>query len=211
MQFRVTARDHRAGGGLTASAEVQVIVTSNAGPFRFTSPLTTALSAGPQTITWDVAGTASAPINALNVEILLSTDGGQTFPIVLASNAPNAGIKTINLPALPTSTARFQIRAADNIFFCVSPANFSISPTNSNAVAVVTPAPISFQPGAPHTATLSWPATPGTTYRIQYKNGLASGGWTNLQPDITATESIGSFSISTADAPQRFFRLLILP
>ena len=121
MQFRVTARDHHVGGGIVASADVQVIVNSNAGPFRFTGPLTTTLSAGPQTITWDAAGTAAAPVSAINVNILLSTDGGQTFPIVLASNAPNAGIKTINLPAIPTSTARFQIRAADNIFFWFRP------------------------------------------------------------------------------------------
>ncbi len=128
LTFALTARDNKVTGGLVGYATIQFSVTSAAGPFLVTYPNTNvsvpALSS--QTVTWSVANTNNSPVNCANVNILLSTDGGQTFPIVLASNIPNDGSETIVIPNILTTTARIKVEAEANIFFDVSNVNFTI-------------------------------------------------------------------------------------
>ncbi len=62
-----------------------------------------------QTITWDVANTNLAPVNCTHVDILLSTDGGQTYPITLVSNGLNNGSANVLLPNNPTTSARIMV------------------------------------------------------------------------------------------------------
>ena len=132
MNFQVIARDNRAGGGGISTTTVQVVVDGNSAPFQVTSPNTGADGWRPgttKTITWDVGATASAPVNAANVKISLSTDGGQTFPTVLADSTANDGSHSITVPNIETTTARVKIEAIGNIFFDISNANFRISTT----------------------------------------------------------------------------------
>jgi len=125
MALRVTARD---GLGGVADDDVQLTVVGGTGPFRVTSPNTSVSWSGSRTVTWNVAGTTGAPINALGVNIYLSTDGGLTFPFLLATNVPNSGSANIVLPNVTSSTARIKIRGAGNVFYDVSDVNFTVQP-----------------------------------------------------------------------------------
>lgn len=131
LNFKVTARDNRSGGGGVNSADVVVSVSNTGAPFQVTSP-NTAVSwteNTSQTVTWDVAGTTVAPINTANVDIELSTDGGNTFPTVLLAATPNDGTQSITVPNTATNQARVRVRQSNgggNFFFDVSNTNFTI-------------------------------------------------------------------------------------
>jgi reprolysin-like metallo-peptidase family M12B len=134
LNFRFTARDNRSSGGGTANSPMQVSVVSTAGPFAVTQPNTAVSWTGgsSQLVSWNVAATASAPINCANVKISLSTDGGNTFPLVVSASTPNDGSENVIIPNSPTSLARIKIEAVGNIFFDISNVNFIITPGSSS-------------------------------------------------------------------------------
>ncbi|MES2138285.1 MAG: zinc-dependent metalloprotease family protein [Bacteroidota bacterium] len=130
LNFRLTARDNRMGGGGVNYAGTQVVIASS-GPFIVTYPTATGItwaSNSTQTVTWNVASSNTAPVNCANVNILLSTDGGNTFTTVL-SNTPNDGTESIIVPSQVSikTTCRIKVEGAGNIFFDVSNNNFTIS------------------------------------------------------------------------------------
>jgi len=128
MNFALTVRDNAIGGGQLASDLVNVFVDNSAGPFVVTSQTTnvTKTAGDTEEITWDVANTEKTPINAQTVDIFLSTDGGNTFPILLAEATPNDGNHTILLPGNSTTEARIMVKAHNNIFFAVNSSDFTI-------------------------------------------------------------------------------------
>ena len=140
MNFRVTVRDHHSGGGGVNTGAMRVNVVSSSGPFVVTQPnsATTWQAGSNQIVTWNVANTSSAPVNCGNVRVLLSVDGGNSFPFILASSTPNSGTATISVPNRPTSSARIKVEAIDNIFFSISLPNFTITPNSTAAPTLLT-------------------------------------------------------------------------
>ncbi|MGX7668788.1 zinc-dependent metalloprotease [Flavobacterium pedocola] len=140
LNFRLTARDNNILGGQTGFDDMTVTVNGavGVGPFQVTAP-NTAVSWGVgtnQTVTWDVAGTTTNNINATYVDIYLSTDGGNTYPILLAHRVPNDGTETVTVPNNPGTTNRVMVKGNDHIFFDISNANFTIAaPTSTFGVA----------------------------------------------------------------------------
>jgi hypothetical protein len=144
LNFRLTVRDNRpyvpsSTVGQTQFTDMTVTVTNTAGPFKVTaqdSSPTSWQAGSQQTVTWDVANTNLPPVGTANVNILLSTDGGQTFQTILANTA-NDGTEQITVPNLPTTTARLKVEAVGNIYFDISNANFTIiaAPASSAIVA----------------------------------------------------------------------------
>jgi hypothetical protein len=59
--------------------------------------------------------------------------------------------------------------------------------------------------------TLSWAASVGRTYRIEYKNDLNAPNWTPLGPNLTATSETLSITDDISGSPQRFYQLVLLP
>ena len=122
MKFRYTVRDNVAGGSSSASDDTVITVDGDSGPFVVTSQ-NTSTTWSPQsneTITWDVAGTDVAPVDSPNVDILFSTNGGQTYDVVIAEDIPNNGSAAISAPNLNTTSGRFMIISSNNIFYDIN-------------------------------------------------------------------------------------------
>lgn len=130
MNFSLTVRDNDALGGQTDVDQMIATVTTAAGPFIVTSQNTSGISwdnGSTQTITWNVAGTNANGVNASDVNILLSTDGGLNFDTVLASNTPNDGAHNITVPnGIAGTNCRIMIEGNNNIFFNVNSRAFQI-------------------------------------------------------------------------------------
>ena len=189
LNFRVTVRDNRpyvAGStiGQTTFTDAVVTVTNTAGPFAVTAPNTAVTWGGgtSQTVTWSVNGTNAGSVNCATVNILLSTDGGQTFPTTLASATANDGSEVVTVPNTPGTTNRIKVEAVGNIFFDISNANFTIgtapscgNPTGLNETSITT-----------NSATVNWSAVSGAlNYDVDYK-AASSGTWINAATGTTS-------------------------
>lgn len=100
---------------------------NNGDLFQVTYPNTDSVSwaeGSAQTVTWHIGGNAAATVN-----ILLSADGGQTFPFVLASGIENDGTQQVFVPDVGPSgstLARVKVETVDNTSSDVSDLNFTI-------------------------------------------------------------------------------------
>ena len=129
LTFRLTVRDNNMEAGGTTWEEVKFKSTASAGPFLVNYPNTAGLSlesGAQEMVTWDVANTDNGAVNCQVVNILLSVDGGFTYPFVLACSTPNDGEEMITIPNTLTDEARIKVEAADNIFFDISNNDFNI-------------------------------------------------------------------------------------
>ncbi len=184
LNFRLTVRDNSAYSsnapvkiGQTAFTDMQVTVTGQAGPFGVSSP-NTAVSwpaQTSQTITWTVNGSDLAPVFCANVNILLSTDGGFTWPITLATNTANDGSEVVTIPNNPTTTARVKVESVGNIFFDISNSNFTIT---------TPPSGFSFNNATASTIACNGPASANITL------GTTSNGGFSTPINLTATAGV---------------------
>ncbi len=143
LTFRCTVRDNHPGAGASVWKPVNFEATATAGPFLVSYPNDNFViwtSGETREVTWDVANTTNNLVKCRYVNIKLSTDGGNTYPITLLANTPNDGAENISVPNLNTGVARVRVEAADNIFFDISNSNFRILPATEPGFSI-TPSP----------------------------------------------------------------------
>ncbi len=203
MKFRLTVRDNRAGGGGVCFDEAQLTVDGNTGPFLVTSPNTSGIIWNAnefRTVTWDVAGTAAAPVNCANVMIQLSTDGGNNFPITLANSTPNDGSEEIQVPANLSTNARIRVMAVGNVFYDMSNVNFRIQNSATATFVFNNPVPVQICSGNSASTTLKTGALGGFATAINLSASLNPAGTTvtfgstSIAPGTSTTVTLNNVS-----------------
>ncbi len=131
LTFRLMVRDNRAGGGGVDYDSTDVVVSDVGDNFRVTAPNTAVSWNGldTETVTWDVAGTTSAPISCSEVDILFSADGGATYTETALLGTPNDGSEAIQVPDVDSTQTRLKVQCSGNIFFDISNADFTVDST----------------------------------------------------------------------------------
>lgn len=136
LHFTLTGRDNAADGTAQTYTDAMIVnVASFAGPFAITSHVNDNVSwwqGLSETVTWSVNNTNTLAGSAA-VNIKLSTDGGLTFPIILAANTPNDGSETIVLPtSVPSSkNCRILIEPTGNIYYAINSKPFAVGFTST--------------------------------------------------------------------------------
>jgi subtilisin-like proprotein convertase family protein len=132
LNFTLTGRDNAVlGSGQTNTDTMRVTVDASKGPFAVTSQNTADASwdlGFVQTVTWSVNDT-NALSGSANVNIRLSTDGGLTFPIFLATNTLNDGSEVVTAPTTPSKNCRIMVEPTNNIYYAVNSKPFAIGYT----------------------------------------------------------------------------------
>ena len=208
LNWALTVRDREPSAiglnGQSSFDTMKITVDDTSGPFVVNAP-NSAVTWGTgmsETITWDVANTNVAPVNLQKVNIKLSTDGGLTFPISLASNIDNDGTETIFVPENPTTKARIMVEAVDNIFFAVSITDFVIETTqptfifsNVNGTEI-----ICNSVGASATYTFNFDYLNGFTEPVTFSaTGNPSGSTVTFNPTVVDTEGTFTMSINNLE------------
>lgn len=198
LNFRVTVRDNApysatapVSVGQTAFADMKVTVDASAGPFVVTAPNTAVswAAGSTQTVTWNKANTDIGAISEKYVDIFLSTDGGNTYPTLLASRVPNDGSEIITTPNVLGNANRIMVKANNNVFFDIGNAN-STTVTGGSTFLIA----FSGVAGEQNKATCQ--GTP-VSYNIDYKALGGFSGVTTFSASGTPPGSTVTFSPTT--------------
>ncbi len=191
LHFALTGRDNAASGtAQTNTDEMIVNVSGVAGPFAITSQNLENLSwfqGTDQIITWSVNGSDVLP-GSSKVNIKLSTDGGLTFPTVLAANTPNDGTQTIKVPNLSAKYCRILIEPTDNIYYAVNSIPFAIGYTIDsacNTYAYVTPFSIPEQANY-LIKTIEVPATTASVSDVNFNVSLTHAYLSDVEMELVS-------------------------
>jgi chitodextrinase len=206
LNFRLTVRDNRAGGSGNNSDDMKVTVNATAGPFTVSSPNTAVsyIGGSTQTVTWSVAGTTANGVNCANVDILISTDGGNTWTTLLAST-PNDGSQAVTIPNTPGTQNRIMVKGTNHIFFDVSNTNFTITAGSGGDTTAPTAPTLSASGTTQTTTNLSWTGATdnvGVTGYDVYRGSTLLGSTAATTYNVTGLTAATTytFSVKAKDA-----------
>jgi Metallo-peptidase family M12B Reprolysin-like len=197
MHFIGTARDNTAGdGAIETTLDIAVQAIDTGAPFQVTNLDSAGITwsgKSQQTITWDVAGTNANGINAANVSIAMSTDGGLTYPTMLLASTPNNGSATITVPNLDSTTVRVKVAGVGDSVMPIDHSFFDIN--NANIKVTFTPN-VTMYTGADSTNGAYWDRP------TNWSNGVPGPGDTAVlktaSPHIRYATSIGALVMDSA-------------
>ncbi|OIQ15987.1 MAG: hypothetical protein BM557_10545 [Flavobacterium sp. MedPE-SWcel] len=199
--FAFTVRDNNVAGGQTVIDYMKIDVSGTAGPFLVSIPNTNvSWQAGTnQDVEWDVAGTTANGVNAPYVDIFLSTDGGYTYPIVLAAKVPNDGSEVIAVPNVVGNNNRIMVRGYRNIFYDISNTNFTITaPESTMAFAVTGLQNIADCVGGDVSYNLNYEAYEGFSADAAFTvTGTPEGATVAFDPETISADGVVTLTVST--------------
>jgi Metallo-peptidase family M12B Reprolysin-like/Cadherin-like len=215
LTFALTVRDNRAGGAGVTLDTVWFQSTAQAGPFVVTSPNEASVRwevGRHEVVTWNVANTDRAPVNCQKVNVKMSLDGGQTFPVTLASGVPNIGRACITVPNSLSNAARIRVEAADNIFFDISNTFFNIvAPTRPGFSMCASELSTLNCPPATYSVNLSTLNWQGFSTPIALNaTGLPAGATATFEPTTITPGNTGKMTLSYAPStPEGTYNVVI--
>jgi len=185
-----------------------VVVTNSAGSVTSAVAVLAVLvppviTAQPQSLTnvtgttasFSASATGSAPVsyqwqfNGVNLansgRISGATTNALTIANVQATNAGNYTLVVSNIAGAVTSVVATLAVTAPPVIESIA---------LSNGVVVIT-----------------WSAVSGRSYRLQFKEGLASTNWNDVLPDVLAVGPVAGAHDGIGNAGQRFYRVLLVP
>ncbi|AXG73573.1 T9SS C-terminal target domain-containing protein [Flavobacterium arcticum] len=215
FNFAFTVRDNNVAGGQTVIDYMKVDVSGTAGPFIVTMPnAAVSWQAGThQDVEWDVAGTTTNGVNTPYVDIFLSTDGGYTYPVILAAKVPNDGSEIVSVPNLLGNANRIMVKGHDNIFYDISNTNFTIiAPATTMAIAVSGAQNIANCIGNEVSYELNYNAYSGfnsdTTFAV---TGNPDGTTVTFSPEIIVADGTVTMTVVTTEStPAGFYTMPVV-
>lgn len=209
MNFRVFVRDNSITGGCNDHADVTLSVEANSGPFILNYPSASGISwvaLSTETILWDVANTDNSPINCSLVDIMMSTDGGLSYSIVIASDVANDGVQNISVPNTMTTLARLRVMSENGTFYDISDNDFEITAPsnitanfNSNSTSICEGASVNFTDatiGSP--VSYSWVFNGGnpSTSTDQNPTGIQYNSSGSYDVELSVSDGVSSNTVT---------------
>jgi subtilisin-like proprotein convertase family protein len=179
-------------GGQTAKASM-VLTLASGTPFAVTSQNTdgiTWIQGTTQTITWNVATTAVPASTTVN--ILLSTDGGLTYPTTLIANATNDGSQDIVVPNIAAPFCRIMIVPTNNIYYALNTKTFAIGYIVSCATYMSNTS-FGIPEGSYSYKTITVPAGSGVVSKVTVFNKITHTYMGDVTSDISSPEDPSTF------------------
>ncbi len=206
LNFMFTARDNNLEAGTAVYQEIRFKTRATNEKFEITSQSSGAASykyGDPIDVTWNVAGTDQAPVNAPNVDIYFFAGNADNFSFdnmeLLAEGIPNTGSARVYAPDMITFDGRRIVKASNSIFFSINRNNIRIEETDSETV-FFTPSPVSQAVCLPNSTTvdISTQGFSGITGDVELSvvSGLPDGATAEFIP---STVPVGESSVLTID------------
>lgn len=181
----------------SGSNVIFTIYVTNTGPDAAGSvTVSNALPAGLNFVDTIASQGAVTIASGLVIFLLGSIYSGAQATLTLTASPISSGWLT-NTASVSTST--IETNLTNNVAFAIILVGTNGAPTLQ----------ISTQSGG--TVQLSWAATVGQNYQVQYKTDLAQTNWSNLGGVVTATDNSAIISDNIGPDRQRYYRVGMLP